>query len=96
MWRKPNALLSAKCPVSDEAQGGPARFAWMPSTVIRTIAYRPEARELELLFTTGRRYIYRDVPFEEVQAFRAASSKGRFFNSRIRGHYAFTEQEAES
>ena len=61
----------------------------MPSTVIRSIAYRPEARELDVLFTTGRRYLFHDVPPEAAEAFRAARIKGRHFNSRIRGRYPF-------
>ena len=63
----------------------------MPSTVIRSIAYRPEARELELMFTTGRRYLFHDVPPEAAEASRAARIKGRHFNSRIRGRYRFSE-----
>ncbi len=63
----------------------------MPSTVIRRFHYRPEDRELEVLFTTGRRYIYYGVPQEEADAFRAAFSKGRYFNSRIRDNYEFLE-----
>ena len=64
----------------------------MPSTVIRSVAYRPEARELDVLFTTGRFYVFHDVPPEAAEAFRAARIKGRHFNSRIRGRYSFTEQ----
>jgi hypothetical protein len=67
----------------------------MPSTVIRAFAYRPEGRELEVLFTTGRRYIYQAVPAPVVAAFRAAPSKGRYFNAHIRGRYSFTEVERE-
>jgi hypothetical protein len=63
----------------------------MPSTVIRRFHYRPEERELEVLFTTGRRYVYYDVPPEEADAFRAAFSKGRYFNTRIRDGYEFRE-----
>ena len=66
----------------------------MPSTVIRSFSYRPETRELEILFTTGRRYLFHDVPPEAAEAFRAAFSKGRHFNARIRGRYSFTEQPA--
>ena len=65
----------------------------MPSTVISAIAYRPDARELEISFTTGRRYVYRDVPPEAAEAFRTARIKGRHFNSRIRGRYPFVEQD---
>jgi lysyl-tRNA synthetase class 2 len=63
----------------------------MPSTVIRNFRYRPERAELEIEFTTGRRYAYFEVPAEEVDGFRAAASKGRYFNARIRDRYRFTE-----
>ena len=68
----------------------------MPSTVIRRFDYRPEARELDILFTTGRRYVYHDVPAEAADALRAAFAKGVHFNRRIRGRYRFTEVEAEA
>ena len=68
----------------------------MPSTVIRSFTYRPDTRELELLFTTGRRYIYREVPQEAADALRGAFAKGRHFNARIRGRYAFVEVEGEA
>ena len=68
----------------------------MPSTIIRAFDYRPETRELDVLFTTGRRYVYRDVPAEAAAAFRAAFSKGRHFNARIRGRYPFVELEADA
>ena len=65
----------------------------MPSTIIRAFDYRTERRELEVLITTGRRYLYRDVPPEAAAAFRAAFSKGRHFNARIRGRYPYRELE---
>lgn len=67
----------------------------MPSTIIRSFHYRAEARELDVLFTTGRRYFYRDVPPDAAEAFRAAFAKGRHFNARIRGRYAYQEREPE-
>ena len=63
----------------------------MPSTVIRRFDYRPKARELEILFTTGRRYVYSDVPEDEAERFRVASSKGTYFNRHIRDHYSYRE-----
>lgn len=63
----------------------------MPSSVIRAFDYRPQQRELDILFTTGRRYVYRDVAPEAAEALRSAFSKGRHFNARIRGVYPFTE-----
>ena len=53
----------------------------MPSTAIRAFHYRPNSQELEVTFITGRRYIYFDVSQDVVDAFRAASSKGAFFNT---------------
>lgn len=63
----------------------------MPSTAIRDHAYRARARELEVTFVTGRRYLYFDVPQEKVDAFNAASSKGAFFNREIRPFYRYRE-----
>lgn len=63
----------------------------MPSSVIRAARYDPEGEVLDILFTTGRRYLYLRVPSEEAERFRAAYSKGRHFNAHIRDHYEFTE-----
>ena len=63
----------------------------MPSTVIKRFDYRPETRELEVLFVTGRRYLYADVPPEESAAFRSAFAKGVHFNRHIRDRYPCRE-----
>lgn len=63
----------------------------MPSTVIRVAHYDPERRVLDITFITGRRYLYHDVPRSAADAFRAAFSKGRHFNARIRDRFACTE-----
>jgi len=68
-----------------------ARYARMPSTVIRRVDYAPERRELTVEFVTGRRYLYLDVPIAEVTGMRAAFSKGAYFNRRIRDRYKFLE-----
>jgi hypothetical protein len=68
----------------------------MPSTIIRSFDYRPETRELDVRFTTGRRYVYRDVPPEAADAFRGAFAKGRHFNARIRGRYDYEEIGGEA
>lgn len=67
----------------------------MPSTAIRSFRYRPEKRELEVTFITGRRYVYADVPTGTVEGFRAASSKGTFFNAQIRNRFGYRELERE-
>ena len=63
----------------------------MPSTVIRRFNYCPERRELEVTFTTGRRYLYSNVPENAVEQFRAAFSKGVHFNRYVRDRYPYRE-----
>lgn len=63
----------------------------MPSTVIKRFDYLPESRELVILFTTGRRYLYADVPEAAVRQFRSAYSKGVHFNRYIRDRYRCRE-----
>ena len=63
----------------------------MPSIVIRHFHYRPENQELEIIFTTGRRYLYSEVPQQAVDEFRAAFAKGVHFNRYIRDCYECRE-----
>ncbi len=65
----------------------------MPSSAIRDFRYLPRAHQLEIVFVTGRRYRYLDVPERIYAAMRAASSKGAFFNRNIRDHFAFVRLE---
>lgn len=61
----------------------------MPSTVIKHFHYDPAQKQLAILFTSGERYAYFDVPENVAVKFRAAYSKGRFFSAHIRDHYRF-------
>jgi hypothetical protein len=67
----------------------------MPSSVIRSFLYDPETSELWVTFVSGRRYVYADVPQDVFDAFKAASSRGTFFNSEIRDDYAYCEAPRE-
>ena len=67
----------------------------MPSTVIRNYSYDPETRALKIIFVTGRRYVYDDVPQDVVDGFKAAFSRGTFFNQHIREHYGYREITGE-
>ena len=61
------------------------------STVIRGAWYLPERRQLDLLFTSGRRYVYSDVPMLTASRFAEAESKGRFYNLEIRDRFPCRE-----
>ena len=62
----------------------------MPSTVISRIGYDADRRELSVEFTSGRCYLFHDVPPMAATAFREARIKGRHFNVHVRGRYRFT------
>jgi hypothetical protein len=74
-----------------ESFGRMVRFRPMPSSVIRSFTYDPVSRGLVIEFVTGRVYLYSGVPQDEAEAFRAAFSKGRYFNAHIRDRYPARE-----
>jgi lysyl-tRNA synthetase class 2 len=63
----------------------------MPSTVIRRFVYDETEGNLWVEFTTGRKYVYSDVPEEVANALRSAFAKGVYFNTRIRDHFPHRE-----
>lgn len=63
----------------------------MPSSAIRDKAYDVKSQRLMVTFVTGRTYVYEDVPPHVAAAFDTASSKGQFFNARIRDRYRYRE-----
>jgi hypothetical protein len=61
------------------------------STAIREFEYWPDRNELYVQFTTGRKYVYLDVPAAVYRGFCNAGSFGEYFNCNIRDHYDFRE-----
>lgn len=66
----------------------------MPSTVIASVHYNADTKVLQIIFTTGRIYLYYDVPPTVYEELIHARSKGSFFNKKIRGHFTFKERES--
>lgn len=65
---------------------------FLDSSVIRSADYDPDARTLEVTFTTGRVYTYFDVPEWKYDGLITASSAGEYFNMHIRDQHAFRER----
>ena len=65
----------------------------MPSSVIRGFRYLAHEHQLEIVFVSGRRYRYLEVPAKTYAAMREAFSKGEFFNEQIRDRFAFVRLE---
>lgn len=68
----------------------------MPSSVIRRFDYDPVHTALDVTFVSGRCYRYFHVPPMLAERFRRATSKGQFFNTRIRNRFDYTELGAGS
>jgi len=66
------------------------------STTLSWISYDRGRRLLELEFANASVYRYLDVPAALHAELLAAPSKGRFFNQRVRGHFAYQWAEAVS
>jgi hypothetical protein len=61
----------------------------MPSTTVEHLGYDEVAQELHVTFVGGGAYTYYEVPKQVYTAFRAAASKGQFFNTFIKERYDF-------
>jgi hypothetical protein len=64
---------------------------FLVSSTIKSVEYDDDARELDITFTSGKRYRYFNVPLEIYAEFLDAGSKGKFFNENIKGAFAFSE-----
>lgn len=63
------------------------RYAAHPgdaSSAVRSILYDVDARTLEVKYTSGVRYAYREVPPQEFLALLQTDSVGTFVNTRIK------------
>lgn len=57
------------------------------STAISAIGYDADAMRMVIRFTSGDSYTFCRVPAHVFEAFLASSSKGRYYDSRIKGRY---------
>jgi predicted RNase H-like HicB family nuclease len=62
-----------------------------PSSAISEIGYAREGGELIVTFTTGKSYVYDNVPPDVFDQFMNAQSKGSYFNTAIRDYYSARE-----
>jgi hypothetical protein len=64
------------------------RFA-VRSSLILSIGYNPFEQILEVELKGGNLYQYYHVPQDVYNSFMRAASKGKFFDSYIKGHYSY-------
>ena len=63
----------------------------MPSAVIQSYRYDKARQELLVVFQSGRRYLYQNVPQETADGMKSAFAKGVFFNAHIRDRFGFVQ-----
>lgn len=61
------------------------------SSALASVGYDAETRDLEVEFTSGRVYRYRDVPQGTYDFLLRARHKGSYFNRMIASRYAYEE-----
>ena len=59
------------------------------SSAIEAVDYEPVGQQLTVELTNGHAYRYLDVPQSTYEAFKAAESKGRFYNDHIRDAFLY-------
>ena len=63
----------------------------MPSAAIQSFQYDAATQELLVVFQSGRRYVYQNVPEETARGMKSAFAKGVFFNTHIRDRFGFVQ-----
>jgi hypothetical protein len=61
------------------------------SSMMTFVDYDKAARELLILFTSGKAYTYFEVPQKVYRGLMQADSKGRYFLDCIEGQYAYAQ-----
>ncbi len=67
---------------------GDVEMLAVSSRAVEAIGYDASARRMRVRFTGRREYDFCDVPKDVFLEFLGASSKGDFYNKRIRGNYS--------
>lgn len=60
------------------------------STAIQQVQYHEKKKELDVLFTDGTFSSYKNVPEKVYKELISTESVGYYFNTEIRGKYAFS------
>lgn len=78
---------------NDDNQRGTVRFKKVNSSMLRTVRYDPKNKFLDVVFRTGEKYRYKDVPPDEYDRLMEAQSHGRYMQTRIIDHYEVVRLE---
>ena len=57
--------------------------------MLRLVGYDPQLQVLEVVFNTGDRYRYKEVPAFEYEGLMSAASIGQYMHRHIIDHYDY-------
>jgi KTSC domain len=72
---------------NSDDESGVVRFRTVNSSMLRQVRYDSKNRFLDVIFRTGERYRYKDVPPQEYSELMTAKSLGRYMQSHIIDRY---------
>lgn len=61
------------------------------SSMISEVGYDPNTKDLEIVFKSGKKYVYNGVDLCVYEGLIKADSIGQYFHSFIRGQYFYKE-----
>ena len=70
-----------------DTESGAVRFKKVNSSMLRRVRYDPQNRFLDVVFRTGEKYRYKNVPLDEYDGLMEAESHGKYMQTRIIDHY---------
>ena len=65
------------------------RLKAVRSEMLDLVGYDPTVRILEVVFNSGDRYRYFEVPAEEYEGLMNAESIGQYMHKHVIGHYDY-------
>jgi len=65
------------------------RLKPVDSEMLTHVGYDPGQRVLEVIFNSGDRYRYKEVPISEYEGLMKAESIGRYMHRHIIDHYDY-------
>ena len=65
------------------------KFEPVESSMILGVRYDEASKNLEIVFRTGEKYRYKNVPPFEYEGLMSAKSQGQYMHKRILGRFDF-------
>lgn len=79
---------------SEDDENKAVRFKSVNSSMLRRVRYDPKNRLLDVVFRTGEKYRYKDLPPDEYNGLMNAKSYGKYMQMHIIDHYEVVRLES--